>query len=344
MLLKYCLVLFTIGKIVGLSYNLPKFCSDQDWIGDAITYKTGTQVQKGYQMNMFITSNNDIYTIETKPELADIQLNGEDYSKFMSNYRYDSGLAYSMFITDDQSIYLTDIGRIVKRTKEVDTWQHVVFTNDYCYEIFISRDDWLYCSMFYQHKIVKIHLSDTENRSIVVAGNETGIEGDTADMLDVPCGIFVDIDLNLYVADSGNHRIQLFRPGDLNGITVAGQRPSTSIIVLNNPTDVILDAENYLYIVDTDNHRIVQSTPTSIRCIAGCNGKGSTSNHLFQPFSLFFDVHGNLYVTDKENDRIQKFIKNNNCGMSIDSKLDQIFFLRYFLHRKRNNFIDFDTN
>ena len=46
--------------------------------------------------------------------------------------------------------------------------------------------------------------------------------GSASDRLADPQGIFVDIDFNLYVADNGNNRIQLFLPGQLNATTVAG--------------------------------------------------------------------------------------------------------------------------
>lgn len=315
MLLKYCLILVVIGKIVGISYNRPKFCSYPNWYEDGITYKNSTQ--GSYPMTIFISSDDDIYTIDTTPELADIQLNGEDYLQFNSNYRYDSGLSYSMFITDDQSLYLTSIGEIVKWTNKTNTWQHVVYINGYCYQIFIDTNDTLYCSMFYENKVVKIDLNDTENRTVLVAGDVNGQRGRTSSMLNNPCGIFVDLDFNLYVADSSNHRIQLLRSGELNGKTVAGERSSSSTIWISDPTSVILDADSYLYIVDQNNHRIVQVTPSTIRCLVGCDGRGSSSNQLSRPYSLSFDTYGNLYVVDPENQRIQKFIKSNTCGMLI---------------------------
>ena len=46
-------------------------------------------------------------------------------------------------------------------------------------------------------------------------------------------GIFVDINLDLYVADYYNHRIQLFRLGELNGITVAGNTSLNTTITLS---------------------------------------------------------------------------------------------------------------
>lgn len=314
MILKSCLILILIEEIVGISYNLPKFCSHPNWDENGITYKEGSQ-NRSIAMTIFITSNNSIYTIETKLDRADIEINGEDYAEYFSNYRLDSAFPYSMFITDDESIYLTGIGKIVKWTPETTTWQHAMFINGYCYKIFIDLNDTLYCSMYYDHKVIKIHLNDTENRTEIVAG--TGEEGKTANTLCIPCGIFVDHNFNLYIADRDNHRIQLFRRDDLNGITVAGQRPSTHPIVISIPVDVVLDVDGYLYIVDQNNHRIVQSTPNDLRCLVGCDGRGSLSNQFSRPSSLSFDIDGNLYVVDEDNDRIQMFALKDTCKIFI---------------------------
>ncbi|CAF1473626.1 unnamed protein product, partial [Rotaria sp. Silwood1] len=55
---------------------------------------------------------------------------------------------------------------------------------------------------------------------MAVAG--TGCPGPVPNMLDHPHGIFVDTKLNLYVADTGNNRIQFFSPGIENAKTIAG--------------------------------------------------------------------------------------------------------------------------
>ena len=127
-----------------------------------------------------------------------------------------------------------------------------------------------------------------------------------------PHGIYVDINFDLYVADSGNNRIQLFRSGDLNGITLAGNgAPGT--ITLRYPTAVVLDNDGYLFIVDSGNNRIVGSGLNGFRCLVGCSGtSGSESNQLSWPKSMAFDSYGNMFVADTGNSRIQKFLLNSN--------------------------------
>jgi len=58
------------------------------------------------------------------------------------------------------------------------------------------------------------------NSSIKTVLAGVGFPGSDAHMLDTPLGIFVNTDFDLYVADTYNHRIQLFRPGEIYGRTV----------------------------------------------------------------------------------------------------------------------------
>jgi hypothetical protein len=124
----------------------------------------------------------------------------------------------------------------------------------------------------------------------------------------------------LYIADSGNNRIQLYLSGQSTGITVAGSG-STLTVILNYPTAVILDANGYLYIADTNNDRIVRTDPSGYRCIVGCTGSsGTAANELSRPWSLSFDSYGDLFVTDQNNTRIQKFIlATDSCGEYSES-------------------------
>ncbi|CAF1375787.1 unnamed protein product [Adineta ricciae] len=126
----------------------------------------------------------------------------------------------------------------------------------------------------------------------------TGLPGNSAIMLNGPWGSFVNYNFDLYVVDCFNHRIQLF--------------------TLNRPTAVILDADSNSFIVGWSNHRIIGSDPNGFRCIVGCTGSpDSTSITFNSPISMSFDyMHGNIYVADKNNSRIQQFMLLNSTLIS----------------------------
>jgi hypothetical protein len=182
-----------------------------------------------------------------------------------------------------------------------------------CYGLFVDIKDNLYCSMSEHHRVVKRSLNDSVMTSVIVAG--TGSEGWTSSELSGPLGIFVDVNLDLYVADCDNDRIQLFQSEESNGTTVAGRESLYETITLDCPSGISLDASKYLFILDVYNNRIVGSGPNGFRCLVGCYGGGSQLNQLDFPASFSFDRSGNIFVADLENNRIQKFLlMEKSCG------------------------------
>lgn len=151
------------------------------------------------------------------------------------------------------------------------------------------------------------------NSSTIVAG--TGSAGASAAMLNNPEGIFVTSSLDLYVADFGNNRVQLFQSGQSTATTIAGSG-SNSTLTLNRPVGITLDIDGNLFIVCYSQNRVVVIGPGGDRCVVGCTGSSGTSaNQLWHPATLAFDIGGNLLVGDQGNVRIQKFqlISSNQC-------------------------------
>ncbi|CAF0995619.1 unnamed protein product [Adineta steineri] len=234
---------------------------------------------------------------------------------------------YSLFVTSNGDIYIDDgekNGRVQRWSAKTNIFSTVMNVNSSCYGLFVDINDTLYCSMPSYHLVLKRSLNDpVMNSNRVAAG--TGISGRASNQLRSPRGIFVDVNLDLYVADCDNDRVQLFQSGESNGITVAGSTFLNSIFALRCPNAVILDAEKYLFIVDQRNHQIVGSNFDGFRCLVGCDGKGSQSNQLNQPFSLSYDRSGNIFVTDQDNHRIQKFKYLKRFCANISSTLQNTF-------------------
>ena len=184
-----------------------------------------------------------------------------------------------------------------------------------CFSIFVDTNASLYCSLHEPHQVIRRSLNSSDTQLTTVAG--VGCAGYQPHMLYYPHGIFVASNFDLYVADTNNHRIQLFYPDQLNGTTVAG-RDAPGTMQLSSPRGVMFDADGYLFIVDSDNCRIVGSGPYGFRCVIGCtSGWGSASHQLANPQSMAFDSYGNIFVIDTANDRLQKFsVSFNSCSKS----------------------------
>ena len=90
------------------------------------------------------------------------------------------------------------------------------------------------------------------------AGNINGSAGSTSTSLSSPNDIILDPMGNMYVADTGNRRIQFFYRDQWNGITIAGIAGVVGVNAntLNTPRSVALDGQLNLYIADDKNHCI----------------------------------------------------------------------------------------
>ncbi|CAF3592560.1 unnamed protein product [Rotaria sp. Silwood1] len=166
-----------------------------------------------------------------------------------------------------------------------------------------------------------IYVTDSDNNQvvkyipyssigIVLAGG--GPSGSGLDQLFSPFGNFMDANNSLYVADSGNHRVLKYLPGSLNGTIVAGNGTAgSSLYQLNFPRSIIVDNNGYIYVADGSNNRVVKWTTNYAAggvCIMGCTGTtGTAANQMRGPRDLKFDRHGNIFVTDQSNQRIQKY-------------------------------------
>jgi len=113
----------------------------------------------------------------------------------------------------------------------------------------------LYIANELSHSITQWDLNPYGNRNIYAG--IPGRPGNSASQLAGPEGITLDKYGNLYIADCMNHRIQMFCPYAVDGLTLAG---TGSIGNGSNefyyPHDVAFDSEMNLYVTDTYNNRI----------------------------------------------------------------------------------------
>lgn len=92
----------------------------------------------------------------------------------------------------------------------------------------------------------------------IAAGNSSGLPGNTPTSLNYPTGTVFDTMGNMYVADEGNQRIQLFLVGQFSGTTVAGVTGSagSAANLLNTPSAVAVDDKRNLYVANYANSRV----------------------------------------------------------------------------------------
>ena len=188
-----------------------------------------------------------------------------------------------------------------------------------------QRSD-LYVSDYFNHDVIKLWNMQVISPLPSVVAGITGTSGNGGNSLANPAGIAVDRNGNLFVADSGNHRIMFWPVNSTTGtvaagLGIAGNGPHS----LNAPLGVFLDAnDSYMYVCDSGNHRIQRFAlvgglaVNNGTTVAGGNGAGSTSQQLNSPFSA--DVSkktGAMYIADSVNHRIQRWNQNESAGVTI---------------------------
>jgi uncharacterized protein (TIGR03437 family) len=180
-----------------------------------------------------------------------------------------------------------------------------------------------------------LYLADTHNNRIrkvaagtisTVAGNGTaGYAGDnglaTAAELNVPQGVAVDAKGNLYIADTGNHRIRKVTPAGListlagdGAAGFAGDGVPATAAQINAPSRVAVDAAGNVYFSDTGNNAVRKiDTAGIIHTIAGTGQSGFSGDGgpavaaaLSNPNGVAVDAAGGVLIADTGNLRIRR--------------------------------------
>ncbi|CAF5009797.1 unnamed protein product, partial [Rotaria sp. Silwood1] len=251
----------------------------------------------------FISINNTLYVADQTTKTIHIwpEKSENPTKTIYSSYNFSTGF----FVTLTGDIYIDNgnSSHISKWSLDKTSTNTALYINRGCSSLFIHVDNTLYCSIHDGHQIVKISLDSSDSTWSNVAG--MGCAGSTEDMLDQPFGIYVNDNYNLYVADTGNDRIQLFHHGESKGITVAG-RTLGERFALDKPTSIMLDADNNLFIVDSGNQRIVRVGANGFRCLIGCSKSWcSKLDEVCQPLTAAFDSYGNIFITNQYMNGIQ---------------------------------------
>ena len=183
-----------------------------------------------------------------------------------------------------------------------------------------------------------VFIADTNNHriryiehstSIIITyagdGNQ-GLPSDNTDgilasmvSLNYPRGVAVDQYGNLYIADTGNHKIRKVENGILTTIADSDD--------LNSPYDVAVDEFNNIFVADTLNHLIRLITPDGN--MLSYAGDGTTdyeygdeyqpavTTSLFMPTGIALDKARNLYIADSGHYLVRKVIQQSGVIETI---------------------------
>jgi DNA-binding beta-propeller fold protein YncE len=171
-------------------------------------------------------------------------------------------------------------------------------------DVAVDSNNNFYVSDFGLAKISKFDPSGKLLFSIGEKGSHSGNDEGPLEF-DQPSGLWVSRDGMVYVADTFNHRIQVF---DTDGNFLKTWAHS-----FFGPRDVVGDNNGKIYVVDTGNHKIAVFDING-NFIKEFGGHGTSNGKFDEPVGCVFDSQGILYVSDSDNNRIEKFDPNKANG------------------------------
>lgn len=139
----------------------------------------------------------------------------------------------------------------------------------------------------------------------------TGSWGSSSDRLDMPSDVFVDTRGNFYVADRHNNRIQYFRNGTTNGITVSWGWGGTGRFY-----GVQVTPAGLIYGSDTSNNALWRNNTVPL----GYQGGGGASNQLNGNQGIALDTTmnvGYLYIANANQHTIVQWIPGSSTGTVV---------------------------
>ena len=176
------------------------------------------------------------------------------------------------------------------------------------------------------HRVWRLD-SATAAITVVAGRGVSGAAGDggpaTAALLASPEGLAVDGLGNVYIADTGNHRVRVVDAASGTITTLAGigapgflgDGGAATQARLSSPFAVAVDGLGDVYIADFNNSRVrhVERSTGRIDTVAGNGQQGlagdggpATAARVPHPVAVALDPAGNLFIADPDNTRVRR--------------------------------------
>ena len=139
-----------------------------------------------------------------------------------------------------------------------------------------------------------------------VYDRQWGSYGSEPGKFQFPWGVAIDADDNVYIADSGNDRIQKF-DGDGN-LTLSWGESGTNPGQFDEPSGITVTSAGVIYVADSKNHRIQKFSGTGTPLLAWGEA-GSEDGQFIRPTGIAISPKTSLiYITESYlNKRVQVF-------------------------------------
>jgi DNA-binding beta-propeller fold protein YncE len=155
------------------------------------------------------------------------------------------------------------------------------------------------------HRIQKL---DADGAFILAIGRADLQPGGDDGEFEIPNAVATDPNGPIFVADTGNHRVQKFQANGAHLLTIGkpGNQPGGGPAEFREPKGVAVDPAGSFAIADAGNHRVQLFAPNAAYD-TDFGGLGSGPEDLDTPVGVAYDGLGALYIADSGNHRITKF-------------------------------------
>ncbi|CAF1134185.1 unnamed protein product [Adineta steineri] len=173
--------------------------------------------------------------------------------------------------------------------------------------VFIDEKKNIFIVDHINHRIVEWKCNAKEGQ-IVAGGNK---QGNRMDQLDWPIYVIVDQqNHSLIVVDFGNRRV------------IRWSNQNQQILIKKTACyGLALDKSRFLYVSNWMKHEVRRWKMGEYNnegiVVAGGNGKGVQLNQLNYPTFIFVDEDQSVYVSDRSNHRVMKWIKDAKEGIIV---------------------------
>jgi len=177
-----------------------------------------------------------------------------------------------------------------------------------------------------------------KSNTISIIDNESGkiLKSFGANMFIMPHGLEVDYDDNIWVTDVALHQIFKFNSQGVLIFTLGNaSKAGNDNYSFNLPADITVLKDGSFYVADGyGNSRIIKFTKEG-DFITKYGTYGSSKSQFIIPHGIDNDDEENIYVADRENNRIKKYNNNGELIKIWQNEISQQLYSLKFNHRNK---------
>jgi PKD repeat protein len=166
----------------------------------------------------------------------------------------------------------------------------------------------LYIADAANHRVQIFNISDPVSPTYQATLGQTGAHGSSNNRFHRPQGVAVDMNY-IYVADTLNHRVQIFNRTTLAYVATIGGSFGAGNNQLKYPTDVAVDAAGNIYVADFHNKRVQQYNSSRVyQRTYGTTGVSylAANDRFYHPEGVAVGPDGSIYIAEGHGMRLVK--------------------------------------